>query len=60
MAYVYEEMLVVSVRNSAMYLDDLADDTRNNCSQSIQNFGQSDWNVKVIKIQPHFDCKTVF
>ena len=37
-----------------MYLDEPVDDTRNNYSQSTQHFGQSDWNVEVMKIQTHF------
>ena len=37
-----------------MYLDEPVDDNRNNCSQSTQHFGQSDWNVEAIKIQAHF------
>ena len=39
-----------------MYLDEPVDDNRNNCSQSTQHFGQSDWNVEAIKIQAHFRC----
>ena len=41
-----------------MYLEKPLDDTRNNCFQSTQHIGQSDWNVEVIKIQTHFRGKT--